>query len=665
SDLSLNLAVTVREPGTARTRFARVKVPQNLPRFLVLPDDEHFISLEDVIAEFLDELFPGMEIVSHCPFRVTRDSDFDVDDAADDLREAVESGLLGMRFGRVVRLEVEPSMSAEVLQLLMRELEITEHDVYTVESPLAMAGLDAVSTLDIPELRWPTTRGVTQQRLAATSDIFSLIRERDILVQHPYESFDTSVNAFIRQAARDPHVLAIKMSLYRTSEDTPIVDELVFAAEAGKQVVVLIELKARFDELANLNWARRLEQAGVHVLYGVVGLKCHSKTTLVVREEPDGLRRYAHVGTGNYNELTSRYYEDVGLFTCDTEIGADLTELFNYLTGYSQQTKYRQLLVAPLQMRNCMVEYIRREALEPDGRIVMKMNALVDPGIIDELYAASQAGTRIDLIVRGICCLRPGVPGLSENIQVRSIIGRNLEHSRIYRFGTKDRGRTYLLGSADMMPRNLSYRVEAIVPVKDPELKDRLEDVLDTLREDDELAWTLGADGTWTKVESVDGVNSHLKLHDLAEEISNVRGAGAVAGSEQSLSQTAGGVVVRLTDGPEVLVIHRPKFDDWTHPKGHLEVGEKAEQAAVREVLEETGITSTVGPELSSVEFAIRRNRIKHVRYWLMKVPAETEASDVPNVEVDEVRWLRPKKAKRLLTYERDRSLVDEAIALL
>lgn len=519
SNLSLNLAVFVREPGSASTKFARVKVPPILPRFVSLPDGERFVTLESVIAEHLDELFPGMEIVAHYPFRVTRDADFDVDSDADDLREAVESALLGKRFGRVVRLEVEPDMSSETLELLMRELDITEHDVYSVASPLAMTGLHAVSELDRSDLRWSLAKGTTQSDLANANDIFELIRTRDILVHHPYESFDTSVNRFIHQAARDPKVLAIRMSLYRTSKDTPIIGELVAAAEAGKQVVALIELKARFDEQANLEWAQRLEEAGVHVQYGKVGLKCHCKTTLVVRQESDCLRRYVHIGTGNYNEFTSTYYEDVGLFTSDPDIGADIGDLFNYLTGYSRQSEYRELLVAPLQMRDRMVKMIREEAAHVDGRIVMKMNSLVDPEIIDELYSASQSETRIDLIVRGICCLRPGVPGLSENIKVRSIIGRNLEHSRIYRFGTNERGRTYLIGSADMMPRNLNSRVEAIVPVKDPKLKDRLEDILDTLREDTALAWTLAPDGTWTKLENTSGLDSHIRLAEKAESM--------------------------------------------------------------------------------------------------------------------------------------------------
>ena len=522
SNLSLNLAVQVRAPRDRHTRFARVKVPPILSRFVVMPDGERFVPLEQVIAAHLHLLFPGMQIVSHHPFRVSRNSDLDIgtigDDASDLLAE-IEDRLTQQRFGRVVRLEVEDTIDDATLDLLARELQVDDIDIYRSRGPLGMAGLFGVAGLDRPELKWELFNGITQPVLADADDIFDVLAERDVLVQHPYDSFHTSVAEFIWHAARDPHVLAIKQTIYRTATDSSIIGALIHAAEEGKQVVALVELKARFDEEANIEWARHLEEAGVHVMYGVVGLKTHTKTTLVVRDEGEVVRRYSHVGTGNYHEGTARLYEDVGLLTSNAEIGADLSDLFNYLTGYSQQQDYRQLLVAPLQMRNRIIDLIRQEAGQLDGRIVMKLNSLVDPGVIDALYEASMSGTRIDLIIRGICCLRPGVPGLSENIKVRSVVGRYLEHSRILRFGTKPRGRRYFIGSADMMPRNLDRRVEAIAPVLDPQHKDRLEEILDILREDDVLAWELGSDGTWWKVPTEKGLDSHLRIAELTTEL--------------------------------------------------------------------------------------------------------------------------------------------------
>ncbi len=538
SNLSLNLAVTVRSPGSRRLRFARVKVPPILPRFVVMPDGERFVPLEMVIREHLDDLFPGMRIVEAHPFRVTRNADLDhasIGDEADDLLEEIESRLTQQRFGRVIRLEVEPDISDEVLGLLTRELEVAEDDVYAVPGPLGLAGLFAVAGLDRPDLQWESFTPTTQPRLRLgdDDDIFTVIREKDVLVQHPYDSFLTSVNELIRQASRDERVLAIKQTLYRTSADSPIVDSLIHAAEAGKQVVALVELKARFDEQTNIEFARALEEAGVHIIYGVVGLKTHTKTALVVRDDGDAIRRYAHVGTGNYNEKTARIYEDIGLLTADPDIGADLSDLFNFLSGWSEQREYRKLLVAPLQMRSRLLEMIEHEANQADGRIVMKMNSLVDAEMIDALYAASQRGTRVDLIVRGPCCLRPGVAGLSDNITVRSIVGRYLEHSRIYRFGTKARRRRYFIGSADLMPRNLDRRVEAITPVSDLDHVDRLEGILDLLREDDVLAWELDPDGIWRKVPTRKGIDSHLTLEaetvdradpapDVVESVSGV-----------------------------------------------------------------------------------------------------------------------------------------------
>jgi len=522
SSLSLNLAVMVRDPATHERRFARVKVPDLLPRFVVLPDGERYVPLEQVIAEHMESLFPGMVIESHHAFRVTRNADLTLEEEeADDLLAAVEIELRRRRFGRAVRLEVADDIDAETLALLTRELDVDRDDVFRSHAPLDLGGLWNVWSLPRPDLKDEPFRSVTQPRLAGPEDepvdLFARIREGDILVHHPYDSFSSSVVAFLRQAAVDPQVLAIKQTLYRTSADSPIVLALIRAIEQGKQVAVLVELKARFDEQANVTWARELERAGVHVVYGLVGLKTHAKTSLVVRQEDDGIRRYCHIGTGNYNERTARTYEDLGLLTCDPEVGADLTHLFNYLTGYGRPEQYRRLITAPGPMRERLLDLVRNEARHR-GRIVMKMNALVDTELIDALYEASQAGVEIELVVRGICCLRPGVPGLSEGITVRSIVGRYLEHSRIYRFANGEGpGRpTYLIGSADLMPRNLDRRVEALVPVHDPELRDRLDEILDVNLADDELAWELLGDGSWRKCEGDKGVNTHLALQELA-----------------------------------------------------------------------------------------------------------------------------------------------------
>ncbi|MDQ2825690.1 MAG: RNA degradosome polyphosphate kinase [Actinomycetota bacterium] len=524
SNMSLNLAVSVRDPGTDTRRFARLKVPPLLPRFVVMPDGERFVALEQVIAAHLGSLFPGMEIESHHTFRVTRNADVAIgEEEADDLLAAMELELRRRRFGRAVRLEVASTMSEEALELLCRELELAPEDVYVVEGPLELGGLWAVYDLDRPDLKDQAWVGVTQARLVDGDgdpmDMFAALREREVLVHHPYDSFSTSVVAFIEQAAADPAVLAIKQTLYRTSGDSPIVKALIRAAEAGKQVAALVELKARFDEQANIAWARALEEAGVHVVYGLVGLKTHSKTALVIRKEGEDIRRYCHVGTGNYNPKTARLYEDFGLLSADPRLGADLAELFNYLTGYSRQTRYRRLMVAPTGLRQDVLDLIaaERDAPGDSGRIVLKMNSLVDTAIIDGLYEASQAGVDIDLIVRGICCLRPGVAGLSDNIRVRSLVGRFLEHSRVLAFGTRAR-RRYFIGSADMMPRNLDRRVEAMVPVDDPNLQARLQEVLDINLADDTLAWELAGNGGWTKGATKEGSNAHVRLQELAFE---------------------------------------------------------------------------------------------------------------------------------------------------
>jgi len=527
SNLSLNLAVMVRDPVTAERRFARVKVPPLLPRFVGLPDGRRFVPLEQVIAAHLDRLFPGMEIESHHPFRVTRNTDLTLQEEgeeADDLLAAVEMELRRRRFGQAVRLEVHSRMSDEARDLLERELEVEASDVYVVDGPLDLSGLWALHELDRPDLKDEPWQPVTPGGLTIDADdhvdVFALLRERDLLVHHPYDSFRTTVEAFIRQAARDPKVLAIKQTLYRTSGDSPIVKALIRAAEQGKQVSALVELKARFDEQANIAWARALEEAGVHVVYGLVGFKTHSKTALVVRQEDDGIRRYCHVGTGNYNPRTARVYEDLGLLSADPDLGADLTDLFNFLTGYSRQQQYRKLLLAPTQLRARMVELIDKEASgDQPGRIVMKMNSLVDKVVIDALYRASAAGTSIDLIVRSMCSLRPGVPGLSDNIRVRSIVGRYLEHSRIFTFGDGDRGPVrYLIGSADMMQRNLDKRIEVLVPVEAPGLQDRLREILEIDLADDVSAWELHGDGCWSKVPTVDGAASQPRLQELALE---------------------------------------------------------------------------------------------------------------------------------------------------
>jgi len=525
SNLSLNLAVTVRDPVTGEVRFARVKVPPVLPRFVVMPDGERFVPLEQVIAAHLDQLFPGMEVEEHVAFRVTRNADLTLEEEeADDLLAAVEMELRRRRFGRSVRLEIDARATPQVRELLMRELDVDEHAVFDHIGPLDLGGLWAVHALDRPDLLddpWPP---VTQSRLSAPEgeqfDIFGAIADGDILVHHPYDSFVTSVEELIDRASRDRQVLAIKITLYRTSGDSPIVRALVRAAERGKQVVALVELKARFDEANNIEWAKVLEEAGVHVTYGLLGLKIHTKTALVVRDEPDGIRRYCHVGTGNYNSKTAKLYEDLGVLSCDPDLGADLAQLFNYLTGYGRNVSYRRLMVAPHSLRSGIVDLIRGEiAAGPgQGRILMKMNSLVDAEIIDLLYEASQAGVEIDLVVRGICCLRPEVPGLSETIRVRSLVGRYLEHSRIFWFanGNGPDRPLVTIGSADIMPRNLDRRVEALTVVADPALQTRLREILEVNLADDSLAWSLRPDGSWEPVKGDDVVHAHERFHEMA-----------------------------------------------------------------------------------------------------------------------------------------------------
>jgi len=504
SGLSLNLAVMIADPKTDATVFARVKVPPLLPRFLALSQNR-FVPIEDVIAAHLTALFGGVEIIEQHAFRVTRIRDLEVDeDITENLLQAMERELVRRRFEPAVRLEVEDTMSADVLDRLVTELGIDKRAVYRVSGPLDLSGLSAIGDLNIGELRYPafvpSARAVPEE-----TSIFTSIAERDILVQHPYDSFAASVERLIEAAAEDPRVLAIKQTLYRTSGQSPIVDALIDAAEAGKQVVVVVEIKARFDERANIAWARKLEEAGCHVVYGFVGLKTHCKMALIVREEPDGtLRRYCHLGTGNYHPTTARLYEDFGLLTADPAVGEDVTALFNHLTGYSRTGSYRRLLVAPESLRTGIVSRIDRQAdRQRAGRpaaITFKTNALVDEVVIDALYRASQAGVRIDLWVRGICALRPGIGGLSDNIRVRSVLGRFLEHSRVYAFGPDDDEDAQIwIGSADIMHRNLDRRVELLVQVTDTGHQRRLRRILHLGMDDRTSSWWQDADGHWAR----------------------------------------------------------------------------------------------------------------------------------------------------------------------
>jgi polyphosphate kinase len=511
SNLSLNLAVLVRDPNAGKMHFARIKVPPLLPRFVSFSEGRSFTPLEDVIAANLDQLFPGMEVVENHTFRVTRNADLEIDDRADDLLEALEEELTRRRFSPAVRLEVEHTMPEHVLELLMTELEVEQDDVFMLPSPLDLAGLWSLHAIDRPDLKGEPYLPVTHPDLSLVDEeieIFDVIGDRDVLVHHPYESFSTSVQRFIEEAAADPDVLAIKQTLYRTS-GSPIVASLIEAAERGKQVVVLVEIKARFDESANIAWARTLEKAGCHVVYGLSGLKTHCKLCLVVRDEGGGeLRQYVHVGTGNYNPLTARIYEDMGLFTADPDLAAEVAHLFNYITGFSRDKKYRNMVVAPHGMRKRMIGMIERETRkstpEQPGRIIMKMNNLSDDGIIDTLYVASEAGVRVDLIVRSVCTLRPGVKSLSRNITVRSILGRFLEHSRVFYFQNGGDEEVYI-GSADMMERNLDHRVEALAAVKSPENREQLKLILDLGLSDNVGAWSLDRGGKWTRVSTSEG----------------------------------------------------------------------------------------------------------------------------------------------------------------
>jgi polyphosphate kinase len=529
SGLSLNLAVLVRDPETGTERFARVKVPNNVNRFVEVQGGPEgtssFLPLEELIGHHLGQLFPGLDVLAHHAFRVTRNADLEVEEDRDeDLLQALERELSRRRFGPVVRVEVGETMDPHVLELLVRELDVTTDDVVAVPGLLALSSLMELMAIDRPELKDEPFVPATHPRLVdgeQQADVFAALREGDVLVHHPYDSFSTSVQRFLEQAAADPQVLAIKQTLYRTSGDSPVVDALIDAAEAGKQVVVVIEITARFDEQANIRWARKLERAGCHVVYGLLGLKTHCKTALVVRQEAGGLRRYCHLGTGNYHPRTARLYEDIGLLSADPELGADLTDLFNTLTGYSNQTDYRDLLVAPHGVRKGLLARIHAEADHArDGRpsgIRIKANSVVDEDIIDALYAAGQAGVPIDVVVRGICSLRPGAQGLSETIRVRSILGRFLEHSRLVEFVNGGETEVWF-GSADLMHRNLDRRVEILVRVKDPAVRAELSGLLDLLNAPEVVRWELDATGAWHHRPDTEGTDVQSELLRSARE---------------------------------------------------------------------------------------------------------------------------------------------------
>jgi polyphosphate kinase len=540
SGLSLNLSIRVRNPKTGKEEFARLKVPPMLPRFVQLQDDgsgrQRFIPLEDLISNHLGDLFPGMEVLDHHEFRVTRNEDVELEeDESENLIQTLERELLRRRFGPPIRLEITDDMDDLTLTLLVRELDITEAEVYRLPAPLDLAGLFELAKIDRPNLKYRKHVPVTAAQLmplepTAAPDIFGSITRQDILLHHPYESFATSVQAFLEQAAADPNVLAIKQTLYRTSGDSPIVEALIAAAESGKQVLALVEIKARFDESANISWARKLEKAGVHVVYGLVGLKTHCKLALVIRQEAGVLKHYSHIGTGNYNPKTSRIYEDLGLLTASDTVGKDLTRLFNELSGYAIEKKFKRLLVAPRHLRKGLLKRIQVEIENarnglPSG-IRLKLNSIVDEAIIDGLYRASQAGVPVQLLVRGICVLKPGVPGLSENITVRSILGRYLEHSRIFAFANNGDPQVFI-GSADMMHRNLDRRIEVLVRLTDPEHIREIDEMLDLAMSENTASWSLAADGHWTRhATTADGQPLQDEQNVLMRQVSHRRRPG-------------------------------------------------------------------------------------------------------------------------------------------
>jgi len=524
SGLSLNIAVVVRHPENDVDLFARVKVPPTLPRFVRVNGSSSgvsFVALEDLIGQHLSSLFEGMEVLQHHNFRITRNEDLEVDeDEAENLLEALEAELARRKFGPAVRLEVSKTIDPQVLDLLKEELDIEEEDVYRLDGPLDLTGLGVIAEMRRPELHYPIHARVSNRFFKSADEegksIFSVLRERDVLVHHPYESFSTSVQAFIEQAAKDPKVFAIKQTLYRTSGDSPIVDALISAAQRGKQVLALVEIKARFDEENNIGWARKLEQAGVHVVYGIVGLKTHCKLAMVIRQEEGRLKRYVHIGTGNYNPKTARFYEDYGLLTSRDAVGEDVAKLFNRLSAYAEDLSFAELLVSPVGVREGLTKLIEAEAkLAAEGKasgIQLKLNSLVDEQIIDSLYLASRAGVPIDIVVRGMCALRPGVPGLSETIRVRSILGRYLEHSRVFRFHNSDDPIVYI-GSADMMHRNLDRRVETLVRLRQADHLREMEELFKLCMSDASASWHLNSDGSWER--------KNIGLMDVQDQIMN------------------------------------------------------------------------------------------------------------------------------------------------
>jgi len=525
SNLSLNIAVSVTDPITREERAARIKVPGSLPRFIPLSSNEHWCMIEEIIIGNLDVLFPGMEIGHADLFRVTRNADLALeDDEADDLLVAVEMELRRRRFGKALRVEIQRAMSPEFLSLLVEQLELEPDRVYVTDTPLGLGDLWQLCALRRPDLQLTRWSPVTPRRLVSEGEvrnIFEVIREGSMLLHHPYESFADSIEEFIEQAASDPDVVGIKQTLYRTSGDSPIVASLIRAAGSGKQVVALVELKARFDEAANIQWAKSLEDAGVHVVYGVMGLKTHSKTALVLRREDGEIRRYAHVGTGNYNSKTARIYEDFSLLTDDEAITHDIGELFNFLTGFSHHVPYRKLVVSPVAAKSTIIGLIDEQAaLGQKGVITIKVNGLTDPTVIDALYRANSAGVSIRLIVRTLCSLRPGVAGLSENISVKSVVGEFLEHSRVFIFGDpRVTASVLLIGSADLMERNLERRIEVLVPIEDPPLREPIVSAIERTLADDVNSWLLGSDRRWRRVVSVDHRSVHAELRQRALEV--------------------------------------------------------------------------------------------------------------------------------------------------
>ena len=665
SNLSLSLAVLIDDPAVGGRRFARLKVPPSIPRFVAV-GPARFVPVEQVITDHVALLFPGLEVAGAWSFRITRNADFTLDDEGDaeDLLEAIELELRRRRFGRAIRLEIDASMPAEAQELLQRELDLDADDLYPYEGLLDLTGYWQLMDLDRSDLKYPMVAPVHPRRLRDiedSHDFFNRIHRADIMLHHPYDSFSASVTEFIRQASIDPGVLAIKLTLYRTSGDSPIIGALIGAAERGKQVAALVELKARFDEEANITWARRLEDAGVHVVYGLPGLKTHTKTALVVRDEADGIRRYSHIGTGNYNPSTARLYEDLGVLTADPTVGDDLSQLFNFLTGYGRPIDYERLLVAPYSLRSSVEALIDAEiAAGEHGRIIMKMNSLVDAPLIDRLYEASRAGVAIDLLVRGVCCLRAGVPGLSERIRVRSLIGRYLEHSRIFYFanGGGPAEPRYYIGSADLMPRNLDRRVEVVLRIDAEADQERLQEVLDVELADTALAWALGPDDHYHRLGG--DVSAQDRFEELAVQRAEPADQSArrrAPRNDDSAVRAAGCLVYRWRKNRlEVLVAHRPGYDDWSLPKGKVDPGESDLECALREVEEETGMRGEVGPELPPVRYRVD-GRDKVVRYWLL---LHTGGKFEPNDEVDDVRWLPPADAASILSYEHDRQLLAE-----